>query len=296
MTNDSKLKPSEHATRALAGVSQGIRGAVLPGAAGLGLLSIAPLARKLVKDTSHVPKAYRTETIDQLTKLTDKILRAGGRNPDMGRPIFLDPVAKPGAAEVIQEYIKPKGQKKARDILRIGLNANPESIAHEVGHITPKTTLGKILSKVSPVLRSRPAQAVPAALAASALLGKYDEDAPAISKAAPYVGGAQLATIMAEETRANLRGSNILKRMGYKSPLKQRIGRHIASLPYLHHAALLIGAPIGILKGLEAFKKAKQKQRPMSPEQLLARSPEQLANLPTTQELQEKWAPLFNSR
>ncbi len=296
MTQKKELKPSEHATRALSGVSQGVRGALVPGFAGLGLLALAPLGRKITQDTSHVPPKFKTETVEQLADLSDKLLRAGGRNPDVGRKVILNPTNKPGFAEVIQEYLPGKGRSKARDILRVGRGATPESIAHEVGHITPTNRFSKALSRISPIARHPLAQALPSLLAATSLLGKPDEEAPMVAKSAPFVGGAQLAAILGEEVRANTRASKLLKSIGYKPSLKQTLGRHALALPYLRHAALLVGAPLGILKGVEMYNKAREKGIKIPPAQLLGRSPEQLATTPTTEELKKKWAPLFESK
>lgn len=296
MTQTKKLKPSEHATRVLAATSQGVRGAAVPGVgAGLGLLALAPFARKFTRDTKHVPGGFTTKTPQALVELTDKLLRAGGRNPDKGRPIQLQ-ITKPGAAEVVQDYFPQKGRTKSRDILRLGLGATPESIAHEVGHITPKNRFSKFLSKLSPLARSRAGQALPSLLAATALSGKPGEDTPTIAKAAPYIGGAQLASIVGEEVRANRRSTKLLKSIGYKPLLKQRLGRHALTMTYLAYAATLIGAPLGVLKGVKAFDKAREKKRDMPPQGLLGRSPQAFADAPSTTELKKKWKSTFESR
>ena len=296
MAQKKQLKPSEHATRALSAASQGARGMMLPGAASMGLLALAPFARKLTQDTAHVPKGFKTNTPSELAGLADRLLRAGGRNPDTGRPIVLQVSSKPGSAEAIQEYTPRKGKTKARDILRLGLGATPESVAHEVGHVTPENRLSRALSKLSPLARSKPAQMLPALLAATALFGDPNKETPAIAKAAPYVGGAQLAAILGEEVRANRRSSKLLENIGYKTLLKQRIGRHSLALAYLPYAAALIGAPLGILKGIKAFDKAREQKREIPPLELLGRSPQDLADTPSTKELQKKWKPFFESR
>ena len=297
MANKNQLKPSEHATRALAAASQGVRGVATPAALSLPLLALAPFSRKLLSDTSQVPKGFTTRTPQELSDLADKLLRAGGRNPySKSRPIELKVTPEPGKAKAIQQLFPKKGRTKARDILQLGLKATPESVAHEVGHITPQNRFSKILSKLSPLARSKPGQALPALLAATALLGKPGEEPPTIAKAAPYVGGAQLAAILGEEIRANSRTTKLLKAIGYKSPLKQGLGRHALALSYLPYAATLIGAPLGILKGIKAFDKAREKKREIPPLELLGVSPQVLSNVPSGNELKNKWAPLLKNR
>jgi len=296
MSKKKQLKPSEHATRAISAASQGVRSVAAPGIAGLGLLALAPYARKLTHDTSHVPKGFTTKTPQDLAVLADKLLRAGGRNPDTGRPIILQVASKPGSAEVVQEYFPRRGHTKARDIMRLGLNATPESVAHEVGHVTPENRLSKALSKISPIARSKPAQLLPALLAATALLGKPGEDTPTIAKAAPFVGAAQMAAILGEEVRANRRSTKLLKSIGYKPLLKQRVGRHLLSLSYLPAAAMLIGAPLGILKGIKAYDKAKEKKRKVPPLGLFGNSPQVFADTPSASELKKKWESVLKPR
>ncbi len=296
MSQKDKLKPSEHANRAIAAMSQGTREAVLPGAAGVGLLALAPLVRDHLRDTSHVPEKFKTKTVEDLAKLTEKLLRAGGRDPNVGRTVELIPMSTPGYAKVVQEYGKIKGGRAPRDFLHLGLNATPESIAHEVGHITPESSLGKVLSRLSPLLRKPIAQMAPGLLAATALLSKPGEEPSVVAKAAPYVGGIQMAAILGEEVRANTRAMNLLKRIGYNPTLKQQLLRHASALTYLPYGAALIGAPLGILAGIKAFDRGRAKNRPMPTSAILARGPKQLADAPSAQELKEKWVPFFKNR
>ena len=293
MPQQNKLKPSDHATRVISAASEGFRGAALPGTAGVGLLALAPVIRKHLRDTSHVPKKYQTKTVQDLANLTEKLLIAGGRDPDAVPKVILRPTKTPGYAKAVQEYTKSKGRKHLRDTLHLGLNATPESIAHEVGHLTSGSAFGRALSKISPLLRKPVAQAVPGLLAATALLGKPGEEAPAIAKAAPYVGGLQLAAILGEEVRANTRAMKILKKIGYNPTLKQQIGRHATALTYLPYGAALIGAPLGILAGVKAYSRAREKKRPLPLASLIAHGPKRLAETPTAQELREKWAPVL---
>jgi len=293
MANDRKLTGKEHATRAVAAGSQGLLDSMLPATPGLGLLAMRPYFRKVLNDTRHVPDKLKTETPEALINLADKLIRAGGRDPTTGRPVELIFNKKRGFAGIDHEYIKAKGAPRTRDILHLGLGATPESIAHEAGHLTAGGALGKTLSRISSLARTYPAQAAPALLAATALLSDPDKETPAIAKAAPYIGGAQLATILGEEVRANVRAQKLLKRIGYQSSLGQQLGRHALALSYLPRAALLIGAPIGILAGVKAYDEARKKNRPMPVTGLLSTGPRNLAQMPSAAELQEKWAPRF---
>jgi hypothetical protein len=288
MKKKRDISPSEHAQRAMAGVSQGVRSSALPGMAGLGLLAIAPYSRKLVNDTSHVPAAFKTDTPAKLEKLVNKLVSAGGRNPEGKKRPFEIWLSKDQFAQVSSEYGKQKG-RKARDVLYAKLKATPESLGHEIGHITHKAPLEKLLYRTSLYSRTPLGLAVPTLLAATGLLAKPGEEAPITAKAAPYVGGAQLAAIVGDEVRASMRGTKLLKAIGYNSSLRQRIGRQLMALPYLGHAAGLIAAPIGILKGIEWYDKARKKGVKITPIDLVARSPESMAKTLTPTELKKKW-------
>ena len=296
MTEKKKMTAGDHGTRALAAASQGARDAALPGIAGLGLLGLAPMYRKLTQDTKHVPSGFQTKTQKELGDLIDRLLVAGGRDPEVGKELVVNAKKPPGFAEYRREFRAPRGSgRKARDFLYLGLNATPESVSHEIGHATGGR-FGKALNAISQPLRTKPALAVPALLAATALLGDPDKDLPMVAKAAPYIGGAMLATVLAEEVRANMRGLKLLKQIGYKTPINQQIGRHAMALSYLGKGVGMIAAPLGILAGIKAYNKAKQKDRPMTLHGIAAHKPSDLADAPSSMELQKKWAPLFNKR
>lgn len=293
MPDAQKLTKKERTARAVAGVSQGTVAAGTQGIAGLGLLALNPYLRRILKETKNRPPEFRTDTMESLGGLADRLSRAGGRNPDVGRPLVIDLQKTDGVTSVTRELWKKKTQPRARDVLNLGLGAKPESIAHEIGHVTADTRLGKLIGKIAPHLRSYPAQMIPSLLAATALLADPDKETPIVAKAAPYIGAAQLATILGEEVRANHRGLKLLKRIGYKTPLNKSIGRHIMALPYLGRAAMLVGAPVGVLKGIEAYDKARELDRPRTIRKLLTNLPTTLADTPSPKELKEKWAPRF---
>lgn len=292
---DDKLSPKEHGMRTLAaGTEAAKRTAILGSTVALSNLALAPYLRHLRKDTKHVKPEFQTKTAPELGDLADKLIRKGGRNPDTGRKVEIFLLDQPGEASVIREWVKDKGQKAPRDVLRLGLNATPESIAHEVGHITSDSRFGRALNRIGKYLVAKPALALPSALAATTLLDKPGEEPNAIAKAAPYIGGAQLAGILGEEVRANLRAFKLLKGIGHKSPLKQQIGRHLMAFPYVTRAVPLIAAPLGILAGAKAYDKARKKKRPMTFKgMLLSGGPTELAEKPSAEELAEKWAPHF---
>ena len=290
-SDKKEYSAGEHGTRALAGTAQGASSAIMTGVPSLGLLALAPYARKLVSDTSHVPAAFKTENLTGLHKLTKKLLEASGRNLDI-EDVVIDLQPSPGYAQYTREFKPTGGRTTARDVFRLGLKSTPESIAHEVGHSSAKTRFGKALRKAAPHLQRKGLLALPSAIAATALLGKPGEDAPLISKAAPYVGGLQLAGILGEELRANLKASKLLKAIGYKSPLKQQLGRHLVSLSGLRHAALLVGAPLGILKGIEMYDKSQSRGDPITPKDLAGVLPTQYMNVPSLAEAKKKWSHL----
>ena len=294
---EDKLTLKEHALRAVASGSEAAKQTALLGSTvGLSNLALAPYLRNLRKDVSHVKPEFRTPTLKSLGDLAEKLLLAGGRDPAKGRPVELysGPV-EPGFASVVREWVSDKSQKAPRDVLRLGLNATPESIAHEVGHLTAGNKFEKALQTVSRYLVAKPALALPSVLAATALLNKPGDEPNPVATVAPYIGAAQLAGILGEEVRANRRAFKLLKDVGHKAPLKQQIGRHLMALPYLTRAAPLVAAPIGILAGIKAYDNARKQKRPMTFKgMLLAGGPTELAEKPSADELREKWAPYFS--
>ena len=295
MPKKDELTARDHALRATAaGIEPLMQTGIPMTAASVGHMALAPYIRKLRRDIGHVPAHLRTETADQLANLTETMLLQGGRDPDVGREVHLNISKKPGGAAVYRELFPFKGQKAPRDILRAGLNISPESLAHEVGHLTAGSKAGKALQTLNRYLIAKPAWAVPSALAATALLSDPGEEPNAVAKAAPYIGGAHAAGLLAEEMRANLRGFKILKDLGHKTPLKQQIGRYLSTATYLRSLFPLVAAPAGILAGVKAYDEARAKKRPLTFKgMLLAGTPSSLAEKPSAEELKKKWAPHF---
>jgi len=280
-----KGKPS---TRALAGAMQGIREDALTSAAGLGLLPLMPYIRQRAFATKDLPSKFQTRNVQELESLTKRILEAA-ENPQYQkrRPIVLQPMARPGHAEFLREIGKKKGQTGAlRDILRLGLGAAPESVAHEAGHSVVGGKAGRLIRELGMRARSPLMAAAPTALALSGALSK---ETPTHAKAAPYLGGAALAAMLAEEGRANIQGAKALQSIGYKMPLAKRLKMFLPTATYLGRAGLLVGMPVGVLKGLEYYNKLQQEGRPMAAKDLLSASPQMLAELPSQEELQAKW-------
>ena len=280
-------KPSEYAGRAVAGISEGAREGVLGAALGLGTAALMPKIREGVHATANIPPQFKTTTPEQIANLVDRLSRAGGRDPMVGRPLRVKVKSQPGYAEFLSPFTDPKG-RKARDLLLLGQGVAPQTVAHEVGHATggPGATA---LRRLATLARTPVASGLPVALALTGALGSDTEDLPLPAKAAPYVGGAQLATILAEEARANIRGQKLLEQIGYKLPFKGKAKMFLPTLTYLGRAGLLVGAPIGVLKGIEAYNRSLSKDKPLDPSKLVAMSPSALETVLTPEELREKW-------
>jgi len=287
LAKDRADKPSEYAGKAVSGISQGVRESGLTAALGLGLLPIMPKVREMVHASQDVPRKFQTKSPEQIASLVDRLSRAGGRNPMKGRPLRIKIKSKPGYAEFLSPMFDPKG-RKARDLLLLGQGAAPESVAHELGHATggPWATRFRRLSTLA---RTPAASAIPTILAMTGALGSDTEDLPITAKAAPWVGGAQLASIIGEEARANLRGAKLLERIGYKLPLKGKAKMFLPTLTYLGRAGLLVGVPLGVTKGIESYNKSLRENRPLDPRKLVGMSPAALEQIPTPEELKKKW-------
>lgn len=284
-----KLQPSELTHRAMAGVSQGVAGAASTALGQLGLLAFAPALRQLAKAPSNVQKGFETQTIPQVQSLAQRLVEKSGRDPEQGRPLRVAISSKPHKAEYGPAKMRQTGRKIDRLLISKGLS--PEVMAHEVGHAARTPRLDKAIQTLSTIARSKPGLAVPALMALTGAVGPSDEkDVHAFAKAAPYLGAAQMAAILGEETRANVRGSKILKRLGYASSLGKKLKMFAPSASYLTHLGLLVGAPVGILKGIKAYNKSKLKGEPLQPKAMLRHQPETLAAIPTLGEAQKTWA------
>ena len=288
-----KLKPSELTHRAMAGVSQGASGAASTALGQLGLLAFAPVLRQIAKAPSSVQKGFETQTVPQVSSLLQRLVDTSGRDPDQGKPLRIQITDKPHKAE----YGPGKLRRTGRDIdlLRISKGLSPEVMAHEVGHAAKNTRLDRAIQTLSNIARSKPGLAAPTLMALTGAVGPSDEkDVHAFAKAAPYLGAAQMAAILGEETRANVRGSQMLKRLGYASSLGKKLKMFAPSASYLTHLGLLVGAPVGILKGIKAYNKSKLKGEPLQPGPMMHHTPETLADIPTLDESKKTWAGRLN--
>lgn len=284
-----KLQPSELTHRALAGVGEGVAGTAKASIWNLGLLALAPLVRKGRLAPANLPEQFRTGTSEELADLAHRMSIAGGRDPSKGRPLRLDVLKEPGKASLFMEG-KVKG-RMPRDRLRISKGVSPETLAHEMGHATGNTRADRFLREISRHARKKPALFAPGLLALTGALGGGEEGEPhALAKAAPLLGAAQMASILGEETRANIRGAKILEKLRYAMPLKKKLKMFIPTASYLGKAGLLIGAPLGVLKGIAEYNKARQQGQSMSLQNLLAGTPSQIAQTPQLEEVQKTWA------
>ncbi len=291
MADRKKTTEGSIPTRALAGTMQGVRDQAAVGMLGMGVLPLMPFIRRRALSSQNVPKAFQAGTEKQLGDLTKRLLIAAGRKSvtEEGYPIVVNPVlSRAGHAEFIREVNRPGG-KPLRDIIRLSLGVAPETVAHEVGHATTGGRAGKALRALSMRVRGPLATAAPSVLALSGALS--DGETPVHAKAAPWVGGGILAAILGEEARANIRGANALKSLGYDMTLKKRLKMFMPTATYLGKAGLLVGAPLGIAKGLDYYNELQRKGRPMRARDLMHASPEALASLPSKSELQDKWEP-----
>lgn len=172
---------------------------------------------------------------------TNKLIRAGGRTPEELKTIVSSglpagPAFRP-KAPIIDRISKSKIYKKllkdlpadaletaktgplqylqkpGSDALFLPPGAHPEGIGHEVGHATAKGIPAKLVDRLSRLSR----KALPLPLLMS-MHGAFTDDDSSIAKAAPYVGGGQLASILGEEVRATTRGHKLLRQVGEKVP------------------------------------------------------------------------------
>lgn len=284
-----KLKPSELTHRAFAGVSQGASGAASTALGQLGLLAFAPVLRRLAKAPSKVQAGFETQTVPQVQSLAQRLVDKSGRDPNKGTPLRVQLSKDTHKAQYGPAKVRRTGRKI--DLLQLSKGLSPEVMAHEVGHAAKNTRLDRAIQTLSTIARSKPGRAVPALMALTGALGPSDEnDVHAFAKAAPYLGAAQMAAILGEETRANVRGSQILKQLGYASSLGKKLKMVAPSASYLTHLGLLVGAPIGILKGIKAYNKSKRKGEPLQPGPMMHHQPETLAAIPTLDEAKKTWA------
>jgi hypothetical protein len=272
--------------KAIYGASSGLIGSAGVGAPGL----LGAFSKKIldkIRQREIQPEGFRTNTADDTAQLIVKLLRAG-KYPEKTQDLAVN--ITNGPTGYARRAIVPETGRRL-SALQIALNSHPETIAHEVGHATPQTAITRGLGIASEIARSKPALAMPALLALSGALKDPDKEMPIQAKMAPYIGGLQLAAILSEEARANIRGANLLKQIGKKMPLANRLRMFIPTATYLGHAGLLLGAPLGVLKGIKAFETAKSRGDDPKLKYLLKTTPEGVATTPTIEELKAKWGP-----
>ena len=249
--------------------------------ASLGVIPLAPVIRHLVNSTEGYSKAHVPKTPEALDALVDKLVEGQKVNPN----IRLRVVSKPGQSTYSRTYPWTKVQ---REHLSLAPNSNPLTIAHEIGHAIQPNKVEKYLNIVSGLSRIPVATALPSILALTGGLSKKEEP-PVWAKAAPWLGGAQLAAVLGEETRANIRALKLLKEKGINTTTLQKLRQFVPSLSYLGRASLLVGAPIGILKGLKMYEQARKTDTPYTFDQLTRMSPDSINETLTPNAFKEKW-------
>jgi hypothetical protein len=287
-SNDDTRQPSERATKLLAGASQGLRGMHPVELVGLGLLPVMPAIRASVNSSKGFDPELIPQTPDELDKLVIR-LREGQKIPE---PTLVGLVSQPGKSNYRRTYPWRRYQERQ---IQVAPKSNPLTIAHELGHAIQPNKFEDVLNLLA-LLNQKPlALALPSIVALSGGLSK-DEETPLWAKAAPVLGGAQLATILGEETRANIRALKLLKE--HKIPLTafQKLRQFVPSLSYLGRAALLVGAPLGILQGHKLYEESRKKGQPMTFEQVSKTSPGTINKTLTPKEFEEKWGPRLNKK
>lgn len=276
-------KLQETGERLLSGGAQGVAEQGIPAVAGLILATLGPKGlRRLAY--GKPPTGSAVEQSMRIFNLANELEQAHGKQVGVPTPdieINTNKSINPG-------YIPAKKGRMAKVILPF--NAPEETIAHEFGHAFPKSKAGKALRRAGILAGNKWTKGLPSAIAALGALSREDEGiASTVSKAAPYVGGAQLATILANEAGANLRGAKLLELAGRKIPISKKIRMFLPTTSYLGHTATLIGLPLGITKGIEAYRKSKEKGQKIKPKELLHATPEQIASLQTYEQFKKKW-------
>lgn len=282
IAEDDDRKPSERVNKLVSGVSQGFRGMGPVELAAMSSIPLSPLVRYLVESSKGFPPGSVPKTKEQLQAFASRLEKGQDINPRI-RLVVKD---RPGQAEYRRSY---PWEKMQREELRLAPNSNPNTIAHEFGHAIQPNKAEKYLNITSALARTPLATALPSILALSGGLSE-GEEAPPWAKAAPYLGGAQLASILGEETRANVRAIKLLKEKGIPITALQKIRQFVPSLSYLGRAALLLGAPLGILKGMDLYEKSRKTDHPFTLKQLALMTPKTLSETPSPEDIKKKWS------
>ena len=99
-----------------------------------------------------------------------------------------------------------------------------------------------------------------------------------------------LAAILAEETRANARAIKALTATGHAMSPAAKAKMFLPTATYLvSRGPLLVGAPLGIMAGLNYYNKLRDEGQAPKARDLLHASPKALLTLPTKQQLKDKW-------
>lgn len=283
MADDNERKPSERVNKLVAGISQGFRGMGPAERAGMAMLPLAPVVRHLVNST----KGFPAETVPKNKKqLQDFVSKLVSEQKGVADNLRIELASRPGQAEYWRSYPWNKIQ---RQVVRLAPKSNPLTIAHELGHAVQPNKFEKYLNIGSGLARTPLVTALPSILALSGGLSK-DEEAPIHAKAAPFMGGALLASILGEETRANIRALRLLKQNGIPTTLLQKLRQFVPSASYLGRGALLVGAPMGILKGMKLYEKSRKTKHPFTLSQMAGMTPQRLSETPTPEDIKKKWA------
>jgi hypothetical protein len=271
-------QPSEHVQKLVAGGAEGLSGksTVIPA---LGSIPLSMLARRLVTSNEGYPTGSVPKTEKELQELVQKLEE--GHNLDLR----VRTVKTPAESEYRRSY--PWSRSKWEE-LKLAPGSNPQTIAHEFGHAIQPHKLEKGLNVASLLARTPAATALPSILALSGGMSE-SEETPAYAKAAPYLGGAQLATILGEETRANIRALKLLKQKGIPLTTLQKLRQFVPSTSYLGRGALLVGAPLGILKGMDLYEKSRKTEHPFTIKQMAKATPSSLSALPPPEDIKKKW-------
>lgn len=261
----------------------------VPAAMALGLLPIYPLVRR-GQMPKKFPEGFDTSTPEKTVDLVQKLVTQSGRADDphlsMGsemNPEGFVPPTNPRAS-FGQDFA---WGKPTEEFIHATPGLSPETIAHEVGHSHTPTKIEEILKRISPLLRHPVGMAAPAAIALTGALNK--EKSNPVARAAPYIGALQLAAILAEEGRANIRGAGLLSGVGRAMSKTDKLKMFLPTLTYLAYAVPLIGGPIGILKGIDKYREAKNKGLDINAKNMLFNAPSDIAKLPTPEELKSNW-------
>jgi hypothetical protein len=144
---------------------------------------------------------------------------------------------------------------KDKTVLGLSPKNTAETIAHELGHATPKSRAGRAIRFLSGMSRKPGMAALPTLMALSGVANTSSDLNP-VAKASPYVGGLMLASHLLEEGRANMRAEKLLRGAGWNRSLPTKLRMYLPTLTYLAKALPLIAIPMGINKGISSYNKS----------------------------------------